>query len=81
MLELMGKGINIFHLVNHQISLDDDKFRSREVTDELAIITLEEDISSTTTFNDAQQYAYDSVLQRVFSHLKVLHSLLIGLVE
>lgn len=63
----MGKDINTFHLINHKISFDDRKFGSREVYDELAIITPVENILSLATLNGAQQHAYYSILQKVFS--------------
>lgn len=56
MLESMEKDINTFHLINLQISLDGE-FGS-EVNNELAIITPNEDISSSTVLNDAQQHKY-----------------------
>lgn len=48
----MGKDINTFYLIDHDISFDDSKFGSREVDVELEIITLAEDILSSTAFND-----------------------------
>lgn len=66
-LELTGKDINAFHLFDYRISHDDGEFLCNELNDELAIITQDEDLSSSTTFNDAQQHAYDSILQKVFS--------------
>lgn len=44
----MEKDFNMFHLVDHEISLDDNEFGSREVDDELAIIIPKEDMSSST---------------------------------
>lgn len=79
MLETMEKYINTFYLVDHQISLDDGEFGSKEVNDELAIITLEENFSSLAALKDAQ-HADDLELQKFF-YQKVLHFLLMGLVE
>lgn len=67
MLESMEKYINTFHLDNHDIYLDDSKFGSNKVDDESTIITLGEDILSSTSLNDAQQHAHHLMLQKVFS--------------
>lgn len=75
MIESMKKYINTFHLVDHDISFDYSKFGSREVDDELAMITLDEDILSSGSHNDIQQHAYHWCYRRFFL-LKVLHSLL-----
>lgn len=65
MLETMEKYINTFYLVDHQISLDDGDFGSKEVNDELAIINLEENLSSSAALNYAQ-HADDLELLKVF---------------
>ncbi|XP_041027033.1 ATP-dependent DNA helicase PIF1-like [Juglans microcarpa x Juglans regia] len=64
----MGKDINIFHLLDHDISFDEYELQSREINDELAIIISEEDLIASTVLNDEHQYAYDSILQKVFSN-------------
>lgn len=61
MLGSMEKDINTFHLIDHQISLDDRKFRFKRVNYELAIITPEKNILSLTILNVAQDHAYDSM--------------------
>lgn len=67
MLGSMEKDINAFHLIDHQISLDDRKFRFKRVNYELAIITPKKNILSLTILNVVQDHAYDSVSQKVFS--------------
>lgn len=71
---------NTFHLVDDAISFDDIKFGSKEVDDELEIITLKEDMLSLESLNDAMQHAYHSVLDKVFSP-RALHFLLMALAE
>lgn len=46
--------INKFRLIDHQISLDNGEFGSREVDEGLATITPDENILSSTTFNNKQ---------------------------
>ncbi|XP_041016181.1 uncharacterized protein LOC121258704 [Juglans microcarpa x Juglans regia] len=79
-LESMGKDINIFHLLDHDISFDEDELQSREINDELAIMISKEDLIASTIRNDEQQHAYDSILQR-FSQIRQTLSLLMVLVE
>lgn len=61
-LESMGKDINMFHLLDNDISFDEDQFQSREINDELAIIISKEDLLALTILNDEQQHAYDLIL-------------------
>lgn len=79
MLELMGKGINTFYLIDHQISLDDGEFRSKEVSDELAS-SIQTKIFHPQLLLMTHNNMHMIQCYKRFSSPKVLHYLLMGLV-
>ncbi|XP_041007529.1 uncharacterized protein LOC121252111 [Juglans microcarpa x Juglans regia] len=64
-LESMGKDINIFHLIEHDVSFDQNETESREINDEFAVLIPEEDLMASMSLNPEQQHAYESILQKV----------------
>ncbi|XP_035546223.1 uncharacterized protein LOC118348498 [Juglans regia] len=64
-LESMGKDINMFHLIDHDVSFDQNETESSEINDEFAVLIPEEDLMASMSFNPEQQHAYESILQKV----------------
>lgn len=48
------KNINIYHLLNSDIFFDNEKFKFKDINDELAVEILAEDLSTLTFLNNAQ---------------------------
>ncbi|KAK3222114.1 hypothetical protein Dsin_009139 [Dipteronia sinensis] len=66
-LELMGKNINDYHLVDYNIDLNEDEKGLRDINDELQVIVPEQDILAISSLNSEQKSAYNVILERVFS--------------
>ncbi|XP_035547439.1 uncharacterized protein LOC118348947 [Juglans regia] len=64
-LESMGKDINMFHLIEHDVSFDQNETEAREINDEFAVSIPEEDLMASMSLNSEQQHAYESILQKV----------------
>lgn len=58
----MGNDINASHLLDADISFDEVQLQSREINDKLAITCSEEDLLTSTIFNNELQHAYDLIL-------------------
>jgi hypothetical protein len=67
-LESMGKDINIYHLVDYKITFDETEMGSREISDELHILVSPEDLLAVKLLNAQQKYAYELILDKVFSN-------------
>ena len=68
MLDSIGKNINDYHLINDTINLsDEDKFME-EINEEFNIVVYEQDISTISKLNKDKKYAYDLILEKVFSN-------------
>ena len=51
-LELMGKDINSYNLVDFKVTFDEDQMRSREIHDELKISFSKEDLLAVESLNE-----------------------------
>ena len=67
-LESMGKDINSYNLVDFKVTFDEDQMGSREIHDELKITISKEDLLAAKSLNAKQKYAYERILQKVFSN-------------
>lgn len=63
----MGKNINNYHLVDYKINLYEHHKYMKEINEELAIIS-EEDILASSTLNAQEKYAYDMILEKAFNN-------------
>ena len=68
MLESIEKNINDYQIVPYEINLSKDEKSMKEINEELTIIVSEQDLLATWTLNEQQKYAYDMILQKVFSN-------------
>ncbi|XP_027082486.1 uncharacterized protein [Coffea arabica] len=66
-LEQMGKNVNDYHLVPDDFILSHDERLTREIQSELSIQFTEQDLLLPSQLNIGQRYAYDVILQEVFS--------------
>ncbi|XP_041001737.1 uncharacterized protein LOC121247457 [Juglans microcarpa x Juglans regia] len=67
-VEMIGKYINSYNLLDGDICFDEKKFHSREIDDELAVEILEEDIAASESLNSKQKHVYNGVLEKVFAN-------------
>ena len=67
-LESMGKDINSYNLVDFKVTFDEDQMGSREIHDELKISISDEDLLAAESLNAKQKYAYERILEKVFSN-------------
>ena len=56
------------HLVDFKVTFDEDQMGSREIHDELKISISEEDLLEAESLNAKQKYAYERILEKVFSN-------------
>ena len=66
-LEAMGKNINDYGLVQFDVRLETAERTSRLVDEELQILVPTEDILSVEKLNAEQRYAFDVILEKVFT--------------
>ena len=64
-LQSMGRDINTCHMVDYNISFDEAEMGSRQISDELKILVLAEDLA-VKLLNTEQKYAYETILHKVF---------------
>ena len=64
-LELMGKSIDDYHLVDYNINLNSEENTFKEINEELQIIVDEKNIATTKSLNPEQKYAYNIILEKV----------------
>ncbi|KAI9165654.1 hypothetical protein LWI28_018138 [Acer negundo] len=66
-LELVGKNISDYHLVDYNIDFNEDEKGLRDINDELKVIVPEQDILAISSLNSEQKNEYNIILERVFS--------------
>ncbi|KAH7517684.1 hypothetical protein FEM48_Zijuj09G0090600 [Ziziphus jujuba var. spinosa] len=70
-LESMGKTLADYDLLEFDIDDNDIHDDNREISEELSIVINDDDIACAQSLNIEQKYAYDQILDKVFS--KYLH--------
>ena len=63
----MGKDINDYHLASYNISLSEEEKIMKEINDELAVDTFEQDILCISNLNEQQKNAFELILTKFFT--------------